>query len=135
MKLGTPKEVALSLRTAWQVEPTSERIVEDVLALPRVLTKIIEANGCVVFDEFLRTGRRAVNTKGIELKHKPRSRQRKQTLKLPPIHPDHLEAYQMLTSDAIALHASEAETSALNEPLENIEDPEAVELGAGVLAY
>jgi hypothetical protein len=102
MKLGTPKEVALSLRTAWQVEPTSERIVEDVLALSRVLTKIIEANGCVVFDEFLR------------------SRQRKQTLKLPPIHPDHLEAYQMLTSDAIALHASEAETSALNEPLKKI---------------
>ena len=32
----------------WEIAPTSERIVEDISALPRVLDKIIEARGAVV---------------------------------------------------------------------------------------
>ena len=42
----------------WTVAPTSDQIVSDILALPKVLEKIIEGNGCVVPDEFLRSGRR-----------------------------------------------------------------------------
>ena len=57
-KMGTPAEVESTLRRCWTVAPTSDQIVSDILALPRVLEKIIEANGCVVPDEFLRSGRR-----------------------------------------------------------------------------
>ena len=42
---------------AWEVEPISLRIVENIQALPRVLDVIMKANGCVVKEEFLRTGR------------------------------------------------------------------------------
>jgi len=57
--LGTPDEVFRSIERAWDVAPTSKRIVEDILALPRVWSKIIEYKGCVVPDEVLRHGRRA----------------------------------------------------------------------------
>lgn len=42
----------------WTVEPTSDRIVEDISGLQRVLDIIIEKLGCSVPDEFLRSGRR-----------------------------------------------------------------------------
>jgi len=41
-ELGIPDEVLRSTERAWTVAPTSKRIVEDILALPRVLSKIIE---------------------------------------------------------------------------------------------
>jgi hypothetical protein len=41
-KLGTPDEVLRSIERAWAVAPTSKRIVEEILALPRVLSEIIE---------------------------------------------------------------------------------------------
>jgi hypothetical protein len=34
----------------WQVDPTSERIVEDIEGFSRVLDIIIEHSGCVVPD-------------------------------------------------------------------------------------
>ena len=46
---------------------TSKRIVEDILALPRVLSKIIEYKGCVVSDEVLRHGRRAAKWETSEM--------------------------------------------------------------------
>ena len=101
--LGTPKEVWSTMTRAWEVEPTSERIVEDIKAFPRVLQKIVNARGCIVKDEFLRTGRREVRSdgKGI-LRNKPRSRQRKATLTFPPIHPDHRQAYDEILAIAQA---------------------------------
>ena len=41
-KLGNPGEVLRSIERAWTVAPTSKRIVEEILALPRVLSEIIE---------------------------------------------------------------------------------------------
>jgi hypothetical protein len=78
---GTPKEMWSTMERCWQVEPTSERIVEDILAFPRVLRLIISAKGCVVADDQLRSGRRyiAVDERS-ELKHKPRDSQRKATI-------------------------------------------------------
>ena len=46
--MGTPAQVWSSMTRCWQVEPTSDRIIEDVLALPDVLERIIAAKGCVV---------------------------------------------------------------------------------------
>ena len=56
VKLGTPDEVFRSIERAWDVALTSKRIVEEILALPRVLSKIIEYKECVVPDEVLRQG-------------------------------------------------------------------------------
>jgi len=76
------------------VEPTSERIVQDILDLPRVLEKIVEANGCVVHGEALRNGHRArrLDGKGI-LKTPLRASNRKETLVGRPVHPDAKVAY------------------------------------------
>jgi hypothetical protein len=85
------------------VEPTSERIVEDVLALPGVLEKIIAAKGCVVQDQYLRSGRRArrADDKG-DCKNKPVSKQRKSTLRARPLHPDCQDAFNMLSAGDLA---------------------------------
>jgi hypothetical protein len=77
-----------SIERAFAVAPTSKRIVEDILALPLVLDRIIEYEGCVVPDEALRHGRRLANHKTWEslkpnktpLQNKPRSFQRIETL-------------------------------------------------------
>ena len=71
------------------MEPTSERIVQDILDLPRVLEKIVESNGCVVHGEALRNGHRArrLNGKGI-LKTPLRASNRKETLVGRTVHPD-----------------------------------------------
>ena len=77
-KLGTPNELFRRIERAWTVAPTSKRIVEDILALPLVRSKIIEYKGCVVPDEVLRHGRRAAKWETSEMstgdqKAKPRS--------------------------------------------------------------
>ena len=59
-EMGTPAQVWSTMSRCWTVAPTSARIIEDIDALPGVLEKIIAANGCVVHDEFLRTGRRVL---------------------------------------------------------------------------
>jgi hypothetical protein len=93
-KLGTPDEVFQSIERAWTVAPTSKRIVEDTLALPGVLSKIIEYKGCVVPGEVLRHGRRAAKWETSEMstsdqKAKPRSFTRIENLASSvPAHPD-----------------------------------------------
>ena len=60
--LGTPPQLLASVERTWRVTPTSKRIVADIELLPEILSKIIEAYGCVVqHEEFrgLRSGRRA----------------------------------------------------------------------------
>ena len=49
------------------MELTSERIVQYILDLPRILEKIVEANGCVLYGEALRNGHRVrrLDRKGI----------------------------------------------------------------------
>ena len=46
--LGTPPELFRSIQRTWAVAPTMRRIIEDVMALPRVLDVVIAARGCVV---------------------------------------------------------------------------------------
>jgi hypothetical protein len=95
-KLGIPDEVFRSIERAWTVAPTSKRIAEDVedfLALPHVLSKIIENKGRVVPDEVLRHGRRAAKWEAFEMstsdqKAKPRSFTRMLTLHAPCCAPE-----------------------------------------------
>ena len=54
-----------------EVAPSNERVIEDVDRMLVVLDKIIAAGGCVVPDEFLRTGRRAMRGRASASGSKP----------------------------------------------------------------
>ena len=80
--LGTPDNLWSTLVLTLEHAPSSARIIEDIEALPMVLDQIIEAQGCVVEDENLRSGRRAIYMRqdnkrknGGKTEHKPRNRQ------------------------------------------------------------
>ena len=79
------------------MDPPSERIVQDIVDLPRVLEKNVEANDCVVHGEALRNGHRTrrLDGKGI-LKTPLRSRNRKETLVGRPVYPDAKVAYDII---------------------------------------
>ena len=101
-KLGTPAEVWSSMSRAWTVEPTSKRIVEDISKLETVLHKIIDKKGCVVPDEFLRTGRRARSANDtFDLKGKSRKRNRKANLQgIFLYHPDCQKGLDLIEDEA-----------------------------------
>ena len=101
--MGTPKQVESSLFRAWEVAPTSPRII-------------------VVHDLFLRSGRRYAKIKGEgECKQKPRDSQRKSTIALPPIHPHCIRALAMLKEKGQELQkvSDDAESDAGDNPLED----------------
>ena len=80
-KTGIPDEMWSTMSQCWEVAPSSSRIVDDILALPRVLRLILSADGCAVAVDNLRSGRRYISIKDrSELKGKPRQRQRINTL-------------------------------------------------------
>ena len=108
---GTPAQVFSAMSRCWEVAPSSERIVEDILKFDAVLEKIIEADGCMVADEFLRTGRRGDDverkytsikkgSEGTQLKHKAQMRQRKDTLEQMAVHRDAMDGYRHIMSMA-----------------------------------
>ncbi len=95
--MGTPKTLKYSMWKTWEHSPSSESIIEDVFNFRMVLQKIIDAKGCVVPDEILRTGRRAL-TGGS----KGRNRTKKDTIRPAEHHPDLNEAWKaMMDPDAI----------------------------------
>ena len=102
--MGTPNAVWHTIERCWEIEPTSQRILEDIKALPEVLHKIIDAKGCVVQDLYLRSGRRyhRANDNG-DCKQKPRKRDLKQTLEEPVCHQDCADARDMLRNMNFAL--------------------------------
>lgn len=108
------------MKRCWTVEPTSERIMQDINALPNVLQTIIERQGCVVKDEYLRTGRRArrADYSGA-LKNKRRSRQRKSTLKDLVCHPDALEAKNKLCATVRQAIMNEVMLEMVHEEMDN----------------
>jgi hypothetical protein len=96
--LGTPKEVFCTMKRCWEISPTSEQIKEDILGLPCVLKKIVEARGCVIPDENFRTGRRARSSSGKKLKKNASNRQRIATNTQILLHPDSIDAAESLTA-------------------------------------
>ena len=98
--MGTPSEVWRCMARCWSIAPTSAHVMEDIEALPDVLDKIIEADGCVVKDLFLRTGRRARRLDNTEGKRNARPSQRKATVGkgTAPRHPDCDAAHAALKS-------------------------------------
>ena len=57
--MGTPAEVSKSMDRTWEVFPTPERIVSDILKFPKALKRIKEVKGAVVPEMDTRTGRRS----------------------------------------------------------------------------
>ena len=114
--MGTPDEVALSLRRAWEVAPTSERICEDVKGFENALDRVIEAKGTIVPDLALRSGRRYMSLKG----NKQLKRKRKDTIELPPVHPHCIRALHMIKSGQSGAElrriADEAQAEAVRDP-------------------
>ena len=88
-QFGTPNHVWSAMTRCWEVEPTSQRIVQDILDLPRVLKKIVDAKGTVVHGEALRNGHRARRADGKgNMKGNLSTSRRKSTLSLRPVHPE-----------------------------------------------
>jgi hypothetical protein len=80
-----------------EVAPSNGRVIEDVDLMLVVLGKIIAAGGCVVPDELLGTGRRAVRADGKKgLGGKARKRQRIETLEARSHHPESEGAHALL---------------------------------------
>ena len=71
------------------MEPTAERVQENIEALPSILNDIIKVEGCTMLGKDNNTGKRYTKLKGVGvLKNKPAKRDRKSTLVLRPCHPD-----------------------------------------------
>jgi hypothetical protein len=133
MSMGTPADVMSTMRKCWEeCEPTSENIVDDILGFPAVLQKIIDARGCVVPDEDLRTGRRYVHSSESqrELKRKPRKRQRKSTMVSRVCHPDCMEAKNAIrdNTEVVGIFSESEEESEESEESEE-EDGEEEDSG------
>ena len=58
--MGDPERLFSFFAKAWvECAPTSERFIQDLMHMAELLDKAMEAKGCVVPDDFLRSGRRA----------------------------------------------------------------------------
>jgi hypothetical protein len=99
--MGTRKAVWSTMVRCWQMEPTSDRIMEDITAFARTLDVLIEAQGIVVRDEFFRSGRRERRSDGKAgdyCANKMRPSQRISTCVGRTCHQDCAEALRMRTT-------------------------------------
>ena len=122
-RMTTPDEIERTMVRCWMMEPSSERICQDINLFPSTLQMIIDAQGCVLQDIDLRRGRRrdrVLNDPAYQklkgegqYKNKPRPRQRKETLEkvLRPVHPDCMDAYRILTANGGVVHVDIDEIS------------------------
>ena len=118
------------MERCWTLEPTSERIQEDLNDLERVLDIIIERKGAVVPEMNIRHGVRlqAINN-GRVLEHKVTKRQRKHLLTMGPIHADAQDALQSLLTVHEALNPTEV-AALTAEDIAQAVDMEQLALGA-----
>jgi hypothetical protein len=85
------------MERCWTLEPTSERIIVDIVDFLRELQIVIDHKGAVVPEINLRHGHRLQATNnGRVLKRKVSTRPRKHLLKLGPIHLDAQDALAAL---------------------------------------
>ena len=90
-----------AMTKCWTLEPTSERIVNDISSLDVTLQKIVAAKGCLVPDEDLRSGRRQAKLNGAEqCKGKTHKSQRIATLKERLTHPSAVRALDLIAQEA-----------------------------------
>ena len=98
------------------MEQTSDQFKQHISDLPIVLNSIQEANGCVVYGEALRSGRRYRRAEdGYEYKTKSGSSQRKDSSQGRPVHPDAQRGFNEILGNP-------AELSAVRTKLDTIEE-------------
>ena len=97
-QLGTPRQIWSAMERCWNLcEPTSDRIVQDIQGWPAVLEKIVDAQGCMIPGDDLRSGHRAERQDGTgPLKSRLRRNQRKGDQGERPLHPDAVDARKAL---------------------------------------
>ena len=130
--MGTPSEVWSTMSRCWDIEPTSDRIIQDIQYFEAVLDKIIASKGCIVSDENLRHGRRCDGWKSKYGKdiQKPRNRQKKDTLgQQLLLHADCQDAYDKLSMmnmniEDLAVHENIEIHSVSDLDMDNISDIE-----------
>lgn len=114
---GTPAQMYSTMERCWSLEPTSNRIIEDIYALPYVLQKIVDARGCIVPDENFRRGRRRVRqlderANSTKCLRASRSRQSKSTLVAKLSHADREDALEIIQSGRFDLESEADDTDA-----------------------
>lgn len=115
--LSTPKHCFSAMQRVWSIIPP-ERFSADISDWPRVNEKIIEAKGCVVEGEDLRSGRRKIKMDGVTPKTaRSGLRDTKATLTSGPIHPDAQDGF-----DAIIQFGSEKFAALMQQRDAVIED-------------
>jgi hypothetical protein len=101
-KLGTPEELQRTMARCWEVAPSSERIVEDILKFKMVCQMIVDHDGCVVPDEDFRSGgraRMADATAGTASASRKRYRKKGTAMNF-DIHEDAMECYGHITQSS-----------------------------------
>lgn len=81
------------------MEPTSDRVKDNILALPSILDDIIAAEGCTIreFSHINNSGKRFTKLNGAGyMKKKPQKKDRKSTNVLRPCHSDLQPALDLL---------------------------------------
>ena len=86
---------------AWSIEPTSHRIISDILDWEDVIDKIIAAGGCVVHGLALRHGHREraiprLDEKGLMQSRMQKHQRKVSTKHLRRVHPDAETCYERL---------------------------------------
>ena len=89
--LGTIPDITSTMSRCWDTEPTDDRVFEDIIKFPQILSDIVAAGGCTLheFKDVRNVGKRYIKMSGKgDMKRKPQARDRKATLALRPCHPD-----------------------------------------------
>ena len=120
-QLGTPREVARAVSRCWEVEPTDERLLDDIESWEFALDKIIAARGTVVHGLAPKHGHRAQKKSGKgECKTRVSNRQRKETLFAQPVHIDAQDSFNIMAG----IMADTEDRTILIEEIERAEQNE-----------
>ena len=114
------------LDRCWRIEPSLERVVEDIESWVYAVDKIIEARGAIVSGLALRHGHRWVraNGKGESVSRRT-GRDRKDTFLGRPVHPDALPSLNRMIG--------EVDQALLLQAVVNIEEEVQLEANAQLL--
>jgi hypothetical protein len=112
--LGTPAQVESTMFRCWEIEPTSERIIQDIKSYIQNVQSVINANGTIVKNEGLRRGRRAERHQG-DPNLRERSQRRKHEPELLDCHPSLIPILHGLMAEPKLMRHLEHRNAILNE--------------------
>ena len=115
-QLSTPREVMRCMTRCWSVDPTSERVRDDIESWDFAIDKIIAARGTVVHGLALRHGHRLMRTDGKgECTTRVSNKQRKEYMLCRPVHEDAVPSFSLLSGVEDQLDIARAVVDAQEE--------------------